>query len=248
MPDGKISGMYLSYGNYSHQPNEAEISFIITSKFNEGGQVYQQNHRWTIQGLLLGSSATDLDTKWAALRNAYDVQGKTISLYHDNGTLSVRQLRTQDCIGGTRVVQPPTSQFQPGTHTTFIPYQIVVEGDVPNPDVTLVSFKEILKKDGGGPLFLHLEPLYGPPVKQQIKTDTTYRVVQEGEAIGFYSYPVAPGPVLGAANLIKAPQIELGSPKRSGPVGSPFWTEYPIKWVYNFESASPLNAIPNRWI
>lgn len=240
--------MYLKYGVYQHEANEAAVSFLISPKFNDGGQLYQYVHRWTIQGMLFGSSATDLDTKWRDLCDAYAVNGLTIGLYHDDGSVSCRLLRTQDCIGGTRVMDGPSSQFEPGTHTTFIPYQIVVEGDVPVAGVNLLSFREELTFEGGGPLFAHLEPLYGPPVKQQIKTNTVYRVTQEGEAIGYLGYPLPAGPIFGAANQIHAPKIRLGSPRRSGPTGKPHYSEFPVNWLYTYESSAPLNANPNRWI
>lgn len=239
--------MYLQYGNYTHQIGEAAVSFLILPRLNEFGEVYLHTHRWTIQGLLLGSSATALDTAWNALKDAYSTGGKTITLFHDDGTASCRRLRSQDCIGGTRIIDGPSSQFEPGTHTTFLPYQITVEGDVEVQDLILLSFREELTIEGGGPSFVHLEPLVGPPVKQQVKTNTTYRVIQEGEAVGFKKYPNAPPPVLGAANLMRAPRIKLSSPRRSSSSGNPEYTEFPITWQYTFESAVPIPALPNKW-
>ncbi len=249
VPSGKILGiMYLKYGSYQHSTSEAAVSFLIAPRFNDGGQVYLQTHRWTIQGMLFGSSATDLDSQWADLQFAYARNGLSIGLYHDDGSVTCRELRTQDCLGGTRVVDGPSSQFEPGTHTTFLPYQIVVEGDIPASNITHVSFREELTFEGGGPLFVHLEPLFGKPVKQLVKTDTTFRVIQEGEAIGFLGYPNPAGPIFGAGNLLKAPKIRLESPRRSGPVGKPNYSEFPINWQYVFESSAPLLGIPNRWV
>lgn len=240
--------MYLKYGNYTHSDGEAQISFLIIPKFNEGGQVYEQTHRWMIQGLLFGSSATDLDTKWNNLQTAYSVPGLTIGLYHANGSESCRLMRSQDCVGGVRITEGPSSQFEPGMHTTFLPYQITVEGDYPDPDISLVSFTESLEMEGGGPAFVHLEPLLGKPVKQQTKTDTAFRAIQEGKAVGYSRYPTVPPPIFGAANLIRAPKIKPESPQRSGPIGDPYYTQFPITWQYIFESAAPLRGIPNRWI
>ena len=182
------------------------------------------------------------------MKAAYFVHGKDIALLYDDGTLSNHFILSALCRGGTRVVRQPTfPEWQGAEAGTQRTYSIVVEGEVLDKSVTIGSFHERLSFNGGGPMFAHLQPLQGLPQKQLIYESTPYQVSQDGEAVGIYSYPVPPGPIWPSA-LKENPRIRQGQPRRSGPVGKPFYTDFPISWSYRFESALPLVGKPNVWI
>lgn len=88
----------------------------------------------------------------------------------------------------------------------------------------------------------------GRPQRQRVIQYTTSQAVQQGAAIGYLSYPTAPGPIW--PQFLKGAQRppDRKSPKRSGPPGAPYYTEFEIAWHYEFEADITLDGVPNRWI
>ena len=91
-----------------------------------------------------------------------------------------------------------------------------------------------------------MELLSGPPQKQLLNEQTTYKCVQSGQAVGNLSYPFFPSPLFPGAIMPDQTMTEGDSPKRVGAIGSPAWVEWPIRWRYVFESATPLSGVPNK--
>ena len=55
--------------------------------------------------------------------------------------------------------------------------------------IGLVSWTESLALTGGGPQFGYLLTLNGPPQKQLLRQQTTFKATQQGEAVGLTDYP-----------------------------------------------------------
>jgi hypothetical protein len=241
--------MYLQYGSYRHATNEAAVTITRQTNWNDGGQALGFTESWHITGFLVAASQAALTTALADLKAAYNRQAQNLSLHLDDGTLTNHFLNSAQCIGGTRVTEGPTfPEGQGAEYSTFRSYSIVVQGEVADPRVRLLTWSESLAFSGGGPMYVHLQPITGLPVKQQVADATTYRVTQSGEAVGRFTYPSPPGPIWPAALLPHLNQFHQRTPRRSGPIGSPDYTEFPITWSYSFESAVSLRGNPIRWL
>jgi len=236
--------MFLKYGTYTHAQGEAEVSISRAELRTGTDQVYGYTERWTINGQLIGTSATNIDSQVESLEAAYAINERDlIFLLPDGSTPSELGLLTASCAGGTRVAMPPSYPSNRGAaYVTFLPYQIVVEGDVIT-DVTVTSeFHETLTFSGGGAVYGHLETLASAPVKQLLRRKSIYRATQAGRAVGKFAYPSVPNPIWPGA-LIAAPTITRKNPRRRGGAD---YEDFETTWQYQFESRVPLSGNPNR--
>lgn len=240
--------MYLKYGNYSHAANEAEIQISRLPMLNEGGQNLGYKETWRIGGMILGTSASDVSAKAATLKGAYLTNGWDLGLYLDDNTLTNHYMTSSRARGGTRVVEGVSFPKGDGTEAaTTRSYSITVEGEFLDTSVRFISWSETLNFEGGGPLFAHLQTLNGLPQKQKLCEATPYRVTQSGEAVGMFDYPL-PAPPIWYSALKQNPTIVKTNPRRFGIPGRPEYYEFKISWNYIFESATPLNGNPTRWL
>ena len=238
--------MYLRWGNYSHGNGEVQLATTKNAQYTQAGIPWCMREVWNINGMLIGTSQSNLDTQLAALKAAYANDGRDIALVLDGGADSEIAMYTADCIGGTKVTQgvafPDNSN---AAYSTFIPYSVQVSGDVAVNDSRNIirMFSEQVSRQGGGARFGHLETLYGDPVKQQLRNNSIYRYVQSGFAIGYTEYPAVPQPLwpfalTGIGNIVQL------SPRRDGND----YVDYEVQWTYEFESITPLIGNPNRWL
>jgi hypothetical protein len=240
--------LYLRYGNYSHATAEASVVIDRIPNFNDGGQQTGYKETWNISGCLQAATQNLLHAEIAILKAAYSIQGQAIGLFFADGNATAHILSTAGTEGGCRVVRGPSFPQGEGAEAgLYRTYQISVEADVIDPSAQFISYSETLSFSGGGPRVAYQTYIYDVPEPFILAAATPYQATQQGQAVGRFAYPVPPGP-LWPANLMENPQVQLTSPRRKGPVGSPFYTEYPVSWSYRFESASPLTGIPNRWV
>lgn len=243
--------MILTWGGYTHDNGEIElISLAKLPYYNEGGEQRGIKETWTLRGEKQAATHAALSTAITALDSAYSSGNKNLILYDDDGTTqSSHALLTADCLGGTRVISGPVYQQGPGEYTTFRNYQIVIEGDILDESILLVSFHETLSFSGGGERFIYLQPLNGLPIRQLVAEATPFRCVQRGSAVGNTGYPPPAIPTWPAAEHRDQRRIDYKEPKRSRAKGGrPTYTEFEISWEYYFEAAAPFVGAPNRWI
>lgn len=240
--------MRVKYGSYAHGEGEVQLSVQQTPELNDAGVVKWVRHTYSLSGVLVADDSQSMETKAIALERAYALNGRDLRLEHDDGSSTHLYLQSSLCYGGTRVIQRPSfPDMRNAAYVTFLPYTIVVEGNVLSSSaLSLVSFEERLSRSGGGPIYGHHEPLTGKPIKQLLKRHSVYRVTQSGSAVGLTSYP-SPPPPLWLSALIKTPQIDQTSPRRIGSGTSSSYVEYGISWSYEFEHASALAGNPNVW-
>ncbi len=239
--------MYLGYRGRLHALNEAGVSIQRQPTFNDGGERSGYREAWNINGFLQGNTQADVDALCLILKQTYAVDGGDLGLYFDNLQLSNHFLLSRACIGGTRVTAGPSfPNYEGAEFSTYRTYTVTVEGEVFDPLVTLLAWHESISFSGGGPRTGFLECLVGPPQKQLLIRQTTYRATQSGNAIGRTSYPIPPGP-LWPGDLKEAPKVTPESPRRSGPRGRPYFTEFGISWTYEFESVAPFTGVPHPW-
>lgn len=241
--------MQLKYGSYTHAQGECGISIQQANVRNDGNQVIATRETWQISGMLIGTSAANIDSQVAALIAAYADDGKDLILLLPNGSQSTHKLLNRNTLGGTHVVQPPSFPEGRGAEgATYRTFALTVEAELPvsGSQFALISFEESLSMSGGGPAYGHLEPLVGAPIKQLLKQQTTYRVTQQGSAVGYRLYPTPPGPIWPGA-LVRAPDIQRRGPRRHGSGGNTDYSHFTTTWVYQFEAAGALVGVPHAW-
>ncbi len=246
--------MQLIYGSYVHADSEATVQIGRTPVYNDGGQMIGVRERWNVSGFLQAANGAALTTALQQLRLAYAIQGQTIGLFFADGTPTNHILISANCVGGTRVVEGPSfPQGGPSAEyvengPTFRTYTLAVEGTVLT-HIGLLAFNETLSFQGTtGPRVVWKQTLNGFPQRQQTTDRTTQKITQAGSAIGQFAYPVVPGPLWPAYELVEQRNISPGNPKRTGPVGRPTYVEWPVSWRYAFETGVPATGQPNRWL
>lgn len=137
--------------------------------------------------------------------------------------------------GATAAPMPITP---PGQATGQLP-----SGVDPTAAVALNKFSETIVYEGGGPKFIWLPAINGPPQQQMVYGQTTYRATQSGEAQGMFGYPPVPPPAFDPSLLVNAPKFTRIGPTRSGRA----FVNYIVRWTYTFESISPLIGFPHVW-
>lgn len=241
--------MHIQYGSYAHDPGEIQLSVSREAVFNDAEVPYAVRERWDMDGMLVGDSQSDIDRKVRDLTAAYSQDGLDLSLKLSAGGDTHLRLKSTECIGGTRVTQPPSfPSNSDAAYVTFLPYAVSVEGLVALAGTSsyLVSFQETIARSGGGPRYGMIEPLTGMPIRQLLKRNTIYRATQRGSATGLYTYPSVPLPLWPAA-LKEAPKVERVGPRVRGTGATSTYTHYTVSWSYEFESATPLIGNPHSW-
>lgn len=234
--------MYVRYGNYSHADNECAV--IIGSRHDRtvAGHRKSTVKTYVLRGRLHGSSPSDLTNKIAALEAAYSTDFQSLILY-DGAAPTAHLLDNASSISGVRVVSGPNyPEGDDAQYTTFRDFEITLEAEYPaSPGVGLLAWSETLSFVGtGGPMTVHVPTVFGPPQKQITSAMTPVQVVQSGQAVGWSTWPVAPPPLWPAAEVLPRRRFNMAAPKWNGQA----FTEFPIMWSYEFESAVPLSGLP----
>lgn len=242
--------MILRYGPYTHEQDEIIFSESKRDELNQGGLPYKRIVTWSIQGQLIGSSATELATKMNALDAAYS-RYFFDAVLTDNSGVELRRMRTGTSVSGVRPT-PPSYPADRTAFTTYMPYTVSLTAEYPigpkgqeggiDP-FQLLSFSETIALSGGGPRYVVIQTANTKPQRQMLFSHTPYRAIQSGSAMGRFGYPPIPKPMFPGAQ-VAAPNITRNGPRREG-----FKLEgYAISWSYEFESAEPLVGVPNVWV
>ena len=240
--------MFIKYGSYTHAANEGLITFSAEAKMNEAMQSLGVKWTCNIQGKLYADSQSALTTAIAALETAYSQKNVSLTLLHDDST-TARQVLFQNTVGGIRLMRP-VSFPNGGTdaeYTTWRSYDIGLEWEYDTAlSSALLSFDEVIKFSGGGPVYMYLKPTEGTPIRVKLMQNDSYRATQQGSAVGLYAYPTPPEP-LWVSEQQMAGEITPHTPKRRGD-NFVKYREYQIDWSYTFESAAPLIGEPTLWV
>ncbi len=235
---------------FQHAPNEATVTIQRSAKLTDGG--YRQGYRetWTIAGMLQADNQADLQVAINSLEEAYSVDGRDLVLGLNEGGVG-RVLTSADSDTGTVVVQGPDypegGETQGAEYGTVRHYRIVVEATYLL-NINIVSFIETVSSEGtGGPRFVFLQPLVGPPQKQQVAQATPCRARQAGSIVGLYAYPAVTPPLWPDAEHQDQRRITYKTPKRVGPISAPYFINFQVDYEYAFEDSGPLVSLPNRW-
>lgn len=234
--------LQFRYGSYWHALGEVTFSSIQRTKiFGPRGQPVVSRVTWQIEGVLLGDDPVDLSARMVQLERAYDKQGQNAGLYFVGGGATAHVLTTADAIGGVRSMGVSYPKGDGAELTTFRSYSVTLEADYPT-SASMVEFQETLSFRGtGGPKYIFLPVLNGPPEKQMVLQQTTMQATQSGSAVGNISYPPIPAPLWPSDEKTEERQITRISPQNV--LGDK--RQFGVQWSYAFESIGPLNGLPN---
>jgi len=236
--------MFLQYGSYIHDTNEAAVTISRVAQFTDGGLPQGYRETWQIRGILQAATSDLLTVSINRLKLAYLIQDRNLGLFFDNGAPTSHGMLSAQTIGGVRVIEGPSFPVGEGAeYSTFRSYEITVEAEFRTLLVGLLAWTESIVFGGGGPRFILQQPLQGMPVRQRVAEATPYTAQQSGAAVGNSSYPVPSAPLWPADEHRDQRRIELGQPRRHGNR----YSEYPISWSYSFEAAAPLIGLPRTW-
>ncbi len=237
--------MYLKKGDYTHPIGEPQIAISKLPVLDGRGIPVAHTVTWNIQGQLQGSGQSDMDAKIEAFLEAYSRQNEDIVfLLSDGVTESQHTLKVRDTVGGVFVTNGPNFPDGSGAeYATKRTFDVQVSAEVPVDGAVnaIMSFNETLATSGGGPRYGFTETATGLPVKQTLRSYTTYRATQSGSVTGYGTWPTPPLPIFGSANLEEAPRISRQSPEWKGTS----YTSFTVTWEYKYASASPLSGLPN---
>lgn len=236
--------MYFQYGNYRHADNEVALTAAQHHPlYNQRGEVVQVRKSISLQGVLLGTSQSQITQQITALEAAYSTNHLDAGLYHDDDTPSPHFLDNSSSIDGVKVIALEFPTGDGAEYATGRSYTITLQADFLAVATQLVAFQESLQFVGTcGPRRVFVPTLNGLPQKQTVHAATSARIVQSGSAIGLRAYPAIPHPFLPAAEHVDRREIDYGAPESRG---SNF-LHWPIRWSYHFESVLPLFAQPTR--
>jgi hypothetical protein len=232
----------LKYGTHAHAAGECEVVIEKQPLLSERGQRHGTRERWHINGML-GPFTTQAEVTTAinTLLEDYSLNDKDLILYLENGTTeSSHFLKVADTLGGVRVTGLNFPQGRNAEYARYRTYTITVEADFAYVDGNVLAWVESLTFAGGGSRFRMLPLLNGPPQKQIVNLMTPFSVVQEGSAVGKFTWPSPAFPLWPGDFHTDQSSVKRDSPDRVGP----HFTNYRINWRYIFESAAPMNGDP----
>lgn len=234
--------MLFRYGGYTHGVAEVILASISRStEYSPRGLPLISKVSWTINGVIQGTSLSDLTTKLAALEAAYSKQRQNAGLYLTDGTPTVHQMQNGTAIGGVRSSGVSYPSGDGVEYVTSRTYSVTLEADYEFTGNDLLEFNETLSFQGTcGPKFVYLQTLNGPPEKQIVQQKTTMTATQSGSAMGYRARPSAPPPLWPKDEHEEARRIDKTSPR----VIAGESRDFGISWSYTFESDSPLNGEP----
>ncbi len=242
------SFVVLKYGGYTHALGEVTLAISSRPHFNPRGLHDATLERWEISGLLRADTPAALTTAIDALVAAYAVPEQNLGLYLADGTTPTSHLLpSADTLGGTRVVEGPDFPASVGgEYSLHRGYRIVVEGLVPlaGAELDLLLREESITLVGGGPRFVYLQTIAGPPRRQQVAEQTPYVAQQSGRAIGRAAYPSANAPLWPTAEHVDRRQLVRRTPRVVATTAGQSLTDFEIAWQFEFESDVPLLGGP----
>jgi hypothetical protein len=241
----------LKYGAYAHGQNEVAVTITKTALKTEGGVYYADEVTWALTAFPGLQATTQAGVTGAinTLQNAYSVDGYDLVLYLDDGaTPTSHALYSTQCNGGTRVIQPPHFPEGKGAeYSTYRSYSIVVAGEVPvkvGVNVLTKFHEQITVEGTGGPLNRFIAVAQGAYVQQTVSQQSTFRVVQSGQAESLYApAPAPPAPIWPDAEHQELRRVTYESPRmRNGR-----YYNFGVSWSYTFESNGSLGGQPNQY-
>lgn len=244
--------MIVKYGAFTHKLDEVALAIVRSTKRNKANAIEFVTQTWNLSGFLTTDTQIALNTEITNLEAAYSEDGKDLVLFFDDGsTKSAHEMINSQALGGLRIMTGPSFPEGRGAeYTTFRRFEIQVAADfLPSGALRsrFLDFQERLTFTGGGPKFIMLQAINGPPQRQLVAQQTPFRLVQAGSQIGqTQRFPPA-APLFPQHEHVDLRQINQGGPKRNGSGANAAFTEFQTSWQYTFESINFFRAFPTPW-
>jgi hypothetical protein len=240
----------IKYRSHTHDVGEVVLSVNRQTLLTDARTAYAETVQIQLDGYLVGDGVASIDTKLAALSNAYAIDGGDFIVTDDAAGELELSLRSRETLGGIRVVKKPTlPPMQNAAYVTFLAYQVVLEAIVPksSPSTLLRSYSEQISFSGGGWRRGCLQTRVGLPQSQLFTRNQIFRAVQTGRAVGLYSYPTMPSPIWPAWLVEQYPEKTYVAGRPVGEGSAATYMDFGIQWRYVFESPVPLVGVPRTW-
>ena len=225
--------MHFRYGSTSHDASEASVTMAKKRLYSRRGHVERIRKTLTVSGSLLSTSESGMTTKLANLESMYSKDGRNAGLYQTDDTLiGDLALDNSSAIGGVRVtgISYPRGD---GVYATNLPFQVTLEADYYPDDVNnITEYYQTIRRIGTGGRKRVLIPLIdGPPDIQYPQTHTPTMAVQNGRAMGAYTYPSRPQPLWPDQEDVD--RRDLGTIHPQNENGT--FTNFGVMWTYYFQ-------------
>lgn len=196
----------LTYGSHSHADNEVGFTISKFLTLSPRGTPFKNLHSWVINGVLRADTQSELTSKMDATQTAYSQSGQDLVFYLSGGVPSHHKLLSGSTLTGTRVRSFTWQPGQPGvwgSGTEYVfrrSYRIVVDAEAiaDGADNILQYTQSLTYKGTGGPRWLLAGSLTGPMQMQTVQQATPLYLIQSGFALGLFSRPDFPGPLVPA--------------------------------------------------
>lgn len=231
--------MILKWGSYAHEDNEITISIQKTAIFSEFKTAVGYSETWDIRGVKQAATTALVGAALQAMINAYSTNGLDLVLYDSDGTTPRHALYSGPSREGVKITDISYPEGAGAEYSTFRTYSFRASADYYG-DLGLYSFSESFEFSGGGPQFVIIPTLYGPPIRQDVRQQTPFRCIQSGSSIGIGGHGAASPPAFPADEHIDGRQVRFETPKQG-------FSMYPLSWMYVFESVGPLGGVPNAY-
>ncbi len=217
MADNKLfRPLRIRWGNYVHRINEGDLRISREPVMNIAKKVCAVRELWQWSGRIKFESTSIASQMKAmsAFEYAYAVNGKDLVLETIDGVGTWHQLLTSNCIGGTKVVSPPSFPNSRGNDAVgYRTYTVGVEGVMPVIGRSMIlQFSETISIRGGGKRWGVREVNNGPGVRQQIRTHTACTATQSGSMTMYIGEPQIPPPIWPYALVDELPDLDTPNP------------------------------------
>lgn len=244
--------MQLFWGTYGFPINQLDITSSFEVQWNEGGQAYSVMKRFAVTGELLTAGQADTTAQQTALIAALQVQNVDLKLLQDSAAVSADVLLVAGSITGTRCTKFAFPKGREAQYATFRSFSAEFEAEYPLPASTslLLSWTERVTYSGGAPLYKILPNINGPGQKQLVYPLMPFEATQQGEIVGYRSYPSASlARPLWPGQMLSPPEYTRDMPRRRGPRGQTMQQAFRLGYSYKFGDPDGLTAaLPNVWV
>lgn len=250
----------LKWGDYEHDQDEVGVRIQYRAVMDEFGRRMADIHTWHILGAkhvaIAGThEATqgNVTTALAALEEAYLEDYRDLRLKLNSGADTRHTMLNEDMFGGTHVMAfgymdgPWKMRVEYANMRTFY---AIIQGEQRYGDGLYSWTERLTIKGTGGPKWLYMPQMVGPPIAQVVQTQTPFYYIQEGMAVGRKSYILPPDPLFPSIEHLDQRVVTYSTPSeyRWDKDAAAFeWEKPTTRWRYVMEAteAQGFTAFPD---
>lgn len=240
--------MNLTYGAYQHAGKTVTPRIESEVLETPRGQTYAIRQTVTVEGTLVGDDAEDVAEQVEELIAAYATPGQDLLwTFPDDSGVPELTLRNSACVGGVRVIQPPSFVAGEGPeYSNYRKYVLTVQGDVRLTGAsfpTIWEYSQTLSRVGTtGPVVVFQPTKYTRPLPVRTRAFSLQTVTQTGTIAGTLGYLLPATPIWPAALKHESATVSEDAAPRQWING--VGVGWARSWTYTFESATPLPGAP----